>query len=751
MQFGGLFKNQEDGVVPFSLSGRLARCLEQIPDDKANSYAGLLFGKVWARFSSGKCVDVAGYLDSARAIAFDKDQKQLFGKIVYFTMMMLGQMEQFNKQIELMGKIRALLRPDSPEMAYNLMRYASALISSNKPGEAEKVWKDISAMSVLEKDEALRAHYNIMKGLTYYYPVGKLEKSLKAVERGVAYFKDDPQSNNFGLFSVYLTVVKEEMGLLNDNISIIKQAIKEMEGRNDNAAMLSLWIRAAINAAVTGDIGRAIEAINNSEKILVGTKACSGKIHNLRIAKALILFHQNRKNEFSGAAHEIINASERKDIWFDYYQAVCRLAPCLASIGQTEAALCVLKKSIVKSKELGNIYAEARSCFLIASILYDDGSVSECRAYLEKSLTLSESEKSVFLFVFKERVHSLKLMPFALGENIRPNFVKQILVNLGDDCVDKVMRLLSHGSPEARENAISILSDLQYKDANHELFKLLKDKAPNVRKEAIKAVNLFKSLPPAPIKVNMLGEFQLSIGKRLVKKSEWKRKAAKNIFKYFMFNHNKEISKEKLIETFYHDNDPYSGWKNVRQAISDLRKMLEPGIPSKGESAYIKYNNGFYNLFVPTGSYIDFVDFKNNYVKASLFMRKGKQYSSISFYNKAIALYCGDLLEENLYDDWTKTKRDEFRSMYITSLKEVSMHYFDLQEFELASENLIKLLDKNEFDENAYLLLMKCHIGLGERAEAVKVYKNCRLILQKEMSIQPCPELQKLYAAITAC
>jgi DNA-binding SARP family transcriptional activator len=52
------------------------------------------------------------------------------------------------------------------------------------------------------------------------------------------------------------------------------------------------------------------------------------------------------------------------------------------------------------------------------------------------------------------------------------------------------------------------------------------------------------------------------------------------------------------------------------------------------------------------------------------------------------------------------------------------------------------------FREETYRRLMRVHVALGNRAEALRVYESCRALLAKELGAEPSPETQDVYREV---
>ncbi|MBF8276126.1 MAG: pknK [Candidatus Brocadiaceae bacterium] len=448
----------------------------------------------------------------------------------------------------------------------------------------------------------------------------------------------------------------------------------------------------AINAVFLGDYAKARQVVRNSEDIVSKTDAPNfWRGHHLNVAKALLAVHDNDRDAFNRYAENTVSESLRIGECYDFYRAACWLAPYYARLGYQDKALSLLQDSITKTSMIGNAYGEARSCLLLESISYYQGNLAVTRSHLGDSLSLCLAGDGDFLFLYKEKVDAAKLLPFALSEKLSIPFVSRLSQGFKAECAGSVTGLLRHKDPEVWKAAVGVLSGMEYREAEREIVGLLEDTSPAVRECAGEAVRRLISLPPVPLRVYTLGEFRLSVGDRDIPASAWKRRTAKSILKY------------------------------------------------------LKFRNGQYHLKLPEGSFVDAVAFEcicNNAFSAK---REGSLEYAISCCKSAIDLYSNDFLVEDVYEEWTAPLRAKYSDMYVRVLKETSRYHFNQFEYDICIEMLNKILERDPWDEDAYLLLMKSYLAMGNRSLAIKAYKRCDKMLRKELGTGTCDALSDLF------
>ncbi len=122
--------------------------------------------------------------------------------------------------------------------------------------------------------------------------------------------------------------------------------------------------------------------------------------------------------------------------------------------------------------------------------------------------------------------------------------------------------------------------------------------------------------------------------------------------------------------------------------------------------------------------------------------------------SQAIDLYRGDFLDGFYLKDspgfeaWTRSTRDHFRRLYLTTLRRLAELYESDKQLEQAIACIQMLLATDPLQEEAYAHLMRLSWASGKRIEALRQYEHLCTILAQELAIKPSPTTQALYEQI---
>jgi LuxR family maltose regulon positive regulatory protein len=109
------------------------------------------------------------------------------------------------------------------------------------------------------------------------------------------------------------------------------------------------------------------------------------------------------------------------------------------------------------------------------------------------------------------------------------------------------------------------------------------------------------------------------------------------------------------------------------------------------------------------------------------------------------ALYHGPFLGKESGAAWSISLRERLRSRYLRHVVGAGARWQQLGRWERAIECYRKGLEVDDLAEQLYQNLMRCHQKLGQRSEALTVYRRCRFILSAVLGISPNPATESLY------
>jgi len=99
-------------------------------------------------------------------------------------------------------------------------------------------------------------------------------------------------------------------------------------------------------------------------------------------------------------------------------------------------------------------------------------------------------------------------------------------------------------------------------------------------------------------------------------------------------------------------------------------------------------------------------------------------------------------------DEWIIVERERFRELRLHALERAGEALLEAGDHTLAVQAAMAAVEAEPFRDSAQRLLVRVHLGEGNAAAAVRVYRAFRDLLDAELGIQPSESMRRLVAAV---
>ncbi len=239
------------------------------------------------------------------------------------------------------------------------------------------------------------------------------------------------------------------------------------------------------------------------------------------------------------------------------------------------------------------------------------------------------------------------------------------------------------------------------------------------------------------LQVRLLGGFRVAVGTRVIADGSWRLRKASHLVKLLCLAPGHRMHREQLMDVLWPDLNPDAAANQLRKAVYAARRSIDPN--AGGPSPYI----GFVaeTLSLPAGVWVDVDHFE----RAADEARRTKDPAA---YRIAAALYGGDLLPEDRYEDWAVRRHDDLHSEYVSLLIELS----DLLSAGTDLEGALAALDRavvaDPANEAIHRRLMQLYALTGRKHDALRQYDRLFKVLAQEAGAEPDGATQRLYEEI---
>jgi len=250
-------------------------------------------------------------------------------------------------------------------------------------------------------------------------------------------------------------------------------------------------------------------------------------------------------------------------------------------------------------------------------------------------------------------------------------------------------------------------------------------------------------------KVNFFGPFRVIRDNQPLGEPMWRRNKAKTLLKWFLLNTGRAFSTDQLIARFWPDMSKASAVRNLHVAIHYLRHLLEPDLPSRHESKYIRRNKDNLYWFERDESWwADIFDVHYHYTQAKGAEQCGERTALIAHYRQIVE-YCSlGFLHEDVYEEAFSPYRRHYERIY-TEVLEHLMHIYtqaDMLDEALTYAHHALLVDP--YCETAVKTIAHAYFHQGNTAGAIHQLDYFQAFLRENLGIEPCEDILSLRKSI---
>ncbi len=217
-----------------------------------------------------------------------------------------------------------------------------------------------------------------------------------------------------------------------------------------------------------------------------------------------------------------------------------------------------------------------------------------------------------------------------------------------------------------------------------------------------------------------LGRFAVLLAGEPVPLAAWQSRKARDLLKVLAARRGRSITREAAAEALWPQEDPQPLGNRLSVALSTIRKVLDPGRDYPPD--HYVFADARSIALRPDHVDVDLNEFLRAADRAIDLMARGDRAAATGPLRHARQLYAGDFLEEDLYEEWAVEAREEARSRLLTVLRLLAQLGAERGDDESAGQYLGQLLERDPYDEDAWLGLIAGQLRLRRHGEARRRY-----------------------------
>jgi DNA-binding SARP family transcriptional activator len=235
------------------------------------------------------------------------------------------------------------------------------------------------------------------------------------------------------------------------------------------------------------------------------------------------------------------------------------------------------------------------------------------------------------------------------------------------------------------------------------------------------------------LSVHLLGQLKVRLDDVAV--DHWLTGRGRSLFKYLVTHRDPWPRRELLMDVFWPEAAPSAARNSLNVAMHSLRRAFRD---SAGVQPVV-LEDGTYRLGPGLRLWLDVDEFELRVAAARRLEAAGDLAAAAADYERALALYQGDFLADDPYEDWPQTTRESLLLAYLDVLDRLGGLYLDQRQYGACVALSRVLVQRDPCREDAHRRLMRCFTRQGQPHLALRQYQACVDALHHELGVDPDP------------
>ena len=162
------------------------------------------------------------------------------------------------------------------------------------------------------------------------------------------------------------------------------------------------------------------------------------------------------------------------------------------------------------------------------------------------------------------------------------------------------------------------------------------------------------------------------------------------------------------------------------------------------EGDYPLFTESRYGLCILNGGHIhiDLADFQN--AVDNLRKCNSDRNNASNNFEQILFSYHGELMEDDIYDDWLTIEREKYKIEYIACAFDYIGFLQELGDTDKTERVLLSILDQDPINEDACYLLISLYIKANKKEKARLIYSSFERIMRDSIGTIPDIKLKSL-------
>jgi len=245
---------------------------------------------------------------------------------------------------------------------------------------------------------------------------------------------------------------------------------------------------------------------------------------------------------------------------------------------------------------------------------------------------------------------------------------------------------------------------------------------------------------PWPIKVVTLGDFSVAVGGRALGTGGKAARRPLDLLKFIAASGRRDVAASLAIGTLWPDLEGDQAKSAFNVALHRLRKVL-------GRDEAVTLEGGRLGLSDRL-VWVDACAFESDAARVDALFARGEFAEGERRAARALGVYRGAFLGDAEEGSWQIVARSRLSSKFIRLVVAAGQRWSLVGQADRARSAWERALELDPVAEEVYRQLMLLLIGLGQPAEALRVYRRCREMLSVVLGVKPSAQTQRVHDAL---
>jgi DNA-binding SARP family transcriptional activator len=235
------------------------------------------------------------------------------------------------------------------------------------------------------------------------------------------------------------------------------------------------------------------------------------------------------------------------------------------------------------------------------------------------------------------------------------------------------------------------------------------------------------------LSVQLLGRLTVRLDDVAV--AAWASGRGRSLFKYLVTHRDPWPRREQLMDAFWPEAAPAAARNSLNVAVHGLRRAFR----DLATGPVVVLEDGSYRLGPQLRLWLDVDEFAHHVAGGRRLEAAGVPAGAAAEYERALALYQGDFLADDPYEEWPALTREHLLLDYLDVLDRLGAIWFDQHQYG-ASVALARLLvERDPCREDGHRRLMRCYTRQGQPHLALRQFQACAAALDRDLGVDPDP------------